>query len=262
MLLALSQLAFAGNPALVTTAKGSVSLVQADAETQPAAPYVLAEGQALRVPEGAVAVVLFEGTAVQVTGPAKLDYSQLSGAKASAGGDSDLLASLVSRGSDVRTAGATRAAGELSLTRPLVQDKVAGLQDIAWSCADCGEQALELYSFMDDEVVWTGTGTGTAAYAGPQLSPGPYSLKVGGSEFAFKVLGPQDPALSQARSLTESVVGGLQPDQALEAEIGIYATAGFLSEALWRVDAALVQHPQDAELQALKSELEARAGLQ
>jgi hypothetical protein len=261
MLLALTQLALAGNPALVTTARGSVTLVHDEATSQPAAPYVLAEGQALQIPEGSVVVVLFEGAAVQVTGPARLDHSQLSGASASSGGDADLLASLVTRGSDTRAAGATRSGEELTLSRPLALDRVGALQELAWTCADCGEQTVEIHSFMDEELVWSGAGTDRLIYGGPALEPGPYTARVGEREFAFKVLPPDDPALTQARQLSEAVAGSLTADQALEAEIGIYATAGLLTEALWRADRALATLPEDAELKALRDELETRAGL-
>lgn len=255
MFFALVANAFAG-PALVTAARGDISVVAGDAESSPAAPYVLDESHALRVPAGATAVVLFEGRAVQITGPALVRIGDLEGAGAVTGQDPNVLAELVRRGSSAKPVGATRAGGT-SLSRPIAGDKVARVQSIAWSCEDCGEQTVTLTSFLDDEVVWTGQGADRVAYDGPALEPGPYALSVGGSEFSFRV---EDP--SQVEAAREAG-GALPGDPILDAMVqsGVLAAGGYWSEALWTLDAAIEEHGPEADLVSLRQSFEARAGL-
>lgn len=243
----------AASPALVTAARGSVSLV-AETETQPAAPYVLDDAHALRVPDGAVAVVLFEGRAIQVTGPALVKTAELAGAGQATGQDPSVLAGLIERGTSTKQAGATRAGGT-QLTRPIAGAKVADVPGFSWSCDGCGEQQVELTSFLDDEVVWTGAGTSSVTYNGPSLQPGPYALKVGSHEFSFRVA---DEGQVEAMAL---VVGIDDPVLYAQAIAGLFAQSGFYSEALWTLDAARVEHDSD-ELEALTRELEKRAGLE
>ncbi|MCP4920060.1 MAG: hypothetical protein GY913_24425 [Proteobacteria bacterium] len=246
----------AASPALVTAARGAVSLV-AETETQPAAPYVLDDAHALRVPDGAVAVVLFEGRAIQVTGPALVKTAELVGAGQATGQEPSVLAGLIERGTSTKQAGATRAGGT-TLSRPLQGAKVATVPTFSWSCGDCGEVAIELASFLDDEVVWISAGTNTVAYDGPALEPGPYAVKVGGQEFSFRVTD------SSAQDQVAAIVAGAgisDPVLAAEVGAGLYAQAGLLSEALWTLDAARAEHDSD-ELEALTRELEKRAGLE
>ena len=252
MLLALLTQASASS-ALVTAARGAVSLV-AEQETQPPAPYVLDEAHALRVPEGAVAVVLYEGRAIQVTGPALVKTAELSGAGQANGQDPDVLGQLLERGTSTKQAGATRAGGT-TLTRPLAGAKVAGVPGFSWDCDGCGEQQVELTSFLDDSVVWTGSGTDSVTYAGPDLEPGPYAVKIGSHEFSFRVA---DEGQAEVMSL---VVGIDDPVLHAQAVAGLFAQSGFYSEALWTLDAARAEHDSD-ELEALTRELEKRAGLE
>lgn len=245
----------AASSALVTAARGAVSLV-ADTETQPAAPYVLDASHALRVPDGAVAVVLFEGRAIQVTGPALVKTAELSGAGQATGQDPSVLADLMERGVSTKSAGATRAGGT-TLTRPLAGAKVAQVPTLAWDCAGCGEQAVTLTSFLDDQVVWTGTGTDGLAYDGPALEPGPYAVKVGAHEFSFRVTSGDEQAQVQAIVAGSGIT---DPVLAAQVEAGLYAQSGFYSEALWALDAAQATSPSP-ELSALQRELEQRAGL-
>ena len=246
----------AAGPALVTAARGDIAVVAGDAESQPAAPYVLDAAHALRVPAGATAVVLFEGRAVQITGPALVRVGDLEGAGAVTGQDPNVLADLVTRGASTKPVGATRAGGT-ALARPVAGDKVARVQSIAWTCDGCGEQEVRLSSFLDDEVVWTGAGTDAVAYDGPALEPGPYALSIGGSEFSFRV---EDPAQIEA---ARAAGGELPGDPILDAmvEAGVLAAGGYWSEALWTLDAAIAQHGDEADLVSLRESFEARAGL-
>ena len=243
-------------PALVTAARGDIAVVAGDAESKPAAPYVLDAEHALRVPAGATAVVLFEGRAVQITGPALVRIGDLEGAGAVTGQDPSVLADLVTRGSSAKPVGATRSGGT-SLARPVAGDKVAQVQSIAWTCQDCGEQEVTLSSFLDDEVVWTAKGADRVAYDGPALEPGPYALSIGGSEFSFRV---EDPASVEA---ARKAGGELPGDPILDAmvESGVLAAGGYWSEALWTLDAAIEEHGDEADLVSLRRSFEARAGL-
>lgn len=246
----------AASPALVSAARGDVAVVAGDQESSLAAPYVLDEAHALRVPAGATAVVLFEGRAVQITGPALVKVGDLEGAGAVTGQDPSVLADLVTRGASAKPAGATRAGGT-SLSRPVAGDKVARVQSIAWTCDDCGEQEVSLSSFMDDEPLWSAKGTSSVDYDGPALDPGPYALSIGGTEFSFRVEDPSDVDSAKAIAAGSGVE---DPVLAAMVEAGVLAQSGHWSEALWTLDTALSVHGGD-ELEALRREVEARAGL-
>lgn len=253
-------------PAMVTTAKGDVKLAGADQALQ--APFVLNDGQSLELSDGALVVLLYQGAATQVTGPTTLSHAQLEQAAASSGGDASVLNELLARGTSTARAGATRAAGELQLQRPVPGGAVLNAQTIAWTCGDCGEQSVQVYSFRDDEVVWTGAGTDQVAFGGEPLSPGPYSVTVGATEFSFTVAKKDlREQVAQSMPLVDSSVAQLKEQGVSDAAVllsvpaSVYLQAGLGTEALYLVDAALAESPQDPGLLELKKTLEQRAGL-
>lgn len=246
-------------PAMITASKGAVSLEGSDA---PPAPFLLNEGQALKIAEGATVVVLYEGAATQIKGPATLSVGDLTGAKAADGDELALLGDLMTRTTSVGSVGATRAVGGLSLERPLAGSVVVQPSEIRWSCTACGEQQVEIISFLDDEVVWTGKGTGHVAYDGPALQPGPYAVTVGGNEFAFKVAKTAD--VKQVETAIEAARGaveGLELAAATSVISAVYLQANMPNEALRIVDEAVASEPDNEDLKALQGSLEKRLGL-
>ena len=247
-------------PAMVTASNGGVTL---EGEDAPPAPYILNEGSALKLESGASIVVLYEGAATQVKGPATVRVGDLAGATVSDGDDAlAALGDLMERTTSVASVGATRATGELTLTRPLSGSTVIQPAVIDWSCSDCGTQTVEIISFLDDEVVWTGSGEHHLVYDGPELSPGPYAVKVGAYEFSFKVAkSPEVATVEAAVGAAKAAVSNLDVASATSVISAVYLQADMPAEALRTVDEAIAANPDNAELKVQQHALEKRLGL-
>lgn len=260
MFLAIVATSLAAQPAMMTTAKGSVEM----AGEAVAAPLVLGEGQSLVLGEGASVVLLYGGAATQVQGPATVSLASLQAASASTGEEVAVLDSVLAREAHTQRTGATRAAGETQLTRPIAGDKILAMHTLSWSCATpCAEEQVSLYSFNEDSVVWTGRGAGSATYTGPELAPGPYTLNIGGTEFGVKVASKTErETLGAAVSAATSATGADTLSAADQAalETGLLLHAGYRSDALWSLDARLAKQA-DPEVQAARAALETQAGL-
>lgn len=257
--------AMAGDSALVTLASGEVKLGSAAA---PSAPFVLDDGQALTLAEGASVVVLHQGTATRLRGPRAVALSDLAapsvGSKASSRG---ALTAVLSRDVSFAKAGASRG-GDLTLIRPIPGGEIVAPKHFSWECGGCDPQTVTLTPLMGDDPVWTGTGTTSATYDGPALAPGPYLLRVGPREFALTVVDQArkraiDDAIAQASAVTADLEAQGVSDAAALASIPatVYLRAGVPSEALWTLDAAVSASPDDAALQALHRSYEERLGL-
>ncbi len=260
-------LAHAAAPAVITTARGSVKLVAGGQPTElPSTPFVLEAGQSLQVADGAMVVILYQGSAKKIIGPESVDLSQLGG-DAEAGGEGvGALNNLFTRQISMKRAGASRAAGDIQLVRPVAGSKLFSPRAIRWSCTDCEEIELSLYDFQADEVVWTGKGKGEAAYDGPALHPGAYYLTVAGRDHLVTVPPMEERAeVDLAISVVEEAGGsidGATPAELVALPASVYLQAGMVTEALYAIDAALETHPNDPDLQELRTEYETWAGLQ
>jgi len=127
---------------------------------------------------------------------------------------------------------------------------------------------VQVYAFLEDKVAWTGSGQGSLDYAGPQLAPGPYLVRIGSREFSFTVAdSDQQERVKQARAAADEARERLEQqgvdDVAALVSIpaGVYLRSGLPSEALWLVDAALAEHPDSDPLKALRADYERQAGL-
>lgn len=260
MLLAIVATSLAAQPAMMTTAKGSVQL---DGQSV-AAPLVLGEGQSLVLADGASVVLLYGGAATQVKGPATVSLESLQAASASTGEQVAVLDTVLARDAHTQRTGATRAAGELQLQRPIAGDQILAMHTLSWSCEGaCAEESVSIYSFREDSVVWTGSGAGSVAYSGEPLAPGPYTLTLAGQEFGFKVASKDEQsALNGAVGALAGVPGGAELSTADQAalETGLLLHAGYRSDALWSLDARLATET-DPDLQAARAALETQAGL-
>ena len=255
----------ADDMALVTFAEGEVKV---DGGAAPPAPFVLDGTAKLTLPEGASVVVLHEGTATRLRGPRTVGLGDLeapsTGATAATRG---ALQAVMTRDVSFAKAGASRG-GELTLVRPIPGSTVVAPQGFTWRCAGCGEQPVEVYAFLDDAVVWTAKGSDTLRYGGPPLAPGPYLLRVGTREFSFTVADQaHQERVKQARTAADEAMAGLRSQGVDDVAVlisvpaGVYLRSGMPSEALWLVDDALVKHPEDAELKALRIGYERQAGI-
>lgn len=256
--------ALAGAPALVTLAQGAVTLPDG---TTPSAPFVLAEGQALTLADGATVVVLHEGTATRLRGPAEISTADLNAPAAGGGKARGALDAVLTRHVSFAKAGASRG-DAIHLVRPVPGGTVVAPHRIAWRCDACGNQPVEVFDFMGDKTVWTGTGDGSVAYGGPTLGPGAYLVKVGTHEFSFTVAPTEEQErVKLARDAADAAVKGLEGQGVRDATAlvsipaGVYLQAGLASEALWLVDEALDAHPGDAALVDLKTTYERHAGV-
>jgi hypothetical protein len=259
----------AAAPALVTWTAGEVQLALPARPTTPApsAPFVLPEGGKLILSDGAAAVVLHEGTATRVRGPAVTTQSTL--AAPTTGGDPgrSALAAVLERDVSFAKTGASRG-DTVHLMRPIPGGAVLRMQAISWHCGECGAQEVQVYDFLRDQVVWTGRGSGTVAYVGPALAPGPYLIRVGGLESSVTVL-PTDEANKVDLAVRAATVAadGLraegESDPAVWTSVtaSVYMHAGLPSEALWAVDRALLASPSNEGLRDLRALYERHAGL-
>jgi len=267
--LLLPALAQAAAPAVITTARGSVKLVaEGHAAALPSTPFVLEAGQTLEVGEGAMVVILFQGTAKKVMGPDSVDLSELGGDAAASAEGVTALNSLFTRQISTKRAGASRAAGEARLLRPVPGDKLLAPTTIQWSCSECEEIEVELYDFQADEVVWKAKAKGAVTYDGPALHPGAYYLNLAGHDNLITIPPLEERTeVDLAISAVDEAAKMLEQDGGAPADVvalsaSVYLQAGMISEALYLIDGALTKHPDDADLAQLKTEYETWAGLQ
>jgi len=238
-------------------------------ETQkaPPPPFLLEEGQSLTLGEGALVVVLFEGNATQVDGPASVDHTSLQPPQRVTRAGVDVLDELLARRVSTAATGASRGVGDIHLVRPVPGSTVLAPATIAWRCEGCGSQEVEIHDLLEGRSLWTGTGTGAVQYEGPALGPGAYSVVLGGRDYAFTVVEPEqrtkaERAVEAAREAAKALVaGGADPAAQVSVVASVFLQAGLPSEALYAIDQALEAHPGDAALLQLRETFEARAGL-
>jgi len=260
--------ALAASPAMVTTARGPVTLVTGQETRQaPPPPFLLEEGQSLALGEGALVVVLFEGSATQVEGPASVDHASLQPTQQVTRAGVDVLDELLARRVSTAATGASRGVGDIRLVRPVPGSTVLAPATIAWRCEGCGAQEVEIHDLLEDRSIWSGSGTGAVAYGGPALGPGVYSVVLDGRDHAFTVVEPEqrtkaERAVTAAReAATAMAAGGADPAAEVSVVASVFLQAGLPSEALYAIDQALEAHPDDASLLQLRETFESRAGL-
>ncbi len=251
-------------PMVVTTARGSVTLEIDGQETPlPSPPFLVAPGQVLSLREGAMVVVLFQGSATKVLGPRRWRPEDISAGVDGAASDAvGALNDLLTRRVDTSRAGASRAG--LRLERPVARTVLLRPRTIRWSCDDCGEQQVQLYDVRADRVVWSATGASQVTYDGPDLEPGAYYLQIGGDPYTINVAPAEErQRVTRALEAARAAAAGLEDDPAAAVSLSatVYLQAGMPSEALYLVDAALAEHPDDPALEGLRADYETRAGL-
>jgi hypothetical protein len=261
LLLALSLETHASaGPALVTTARGDVQLVTPQsAAAAPAPPFLLADGQSLKLGSGAVVVVLYEGTATQRTGPGSVDPRLLGTSAPVAGTPASALDDLLLRRASMGHVGAHR---DARLERPLAMSSVARLQSVQWT--ECDGCTLHIMDPADGSIVWS-TEVSPAMYTGPALRPGAWDLELGGAPYTFVVLGEAErQTLEAARAGADLAVDalGLQgvTDPSVLAAIpaAMYLEVSLPTEALYVLDAAIAAHPGNGDLLRVRAEFEDR----
>ncbi len=262
-------LAAAAAPAMVTTTRGQVDIVRDEgSHTAPPPPFLLEEGDRLTLADGALVVVLFEGAATQLLGPREVAQGDFKTREATARHSAAALDSLLVRSVVSSRAGASRGAGDgVHLVRPVPGSKVLEIPYVSFRCGDCGDENVVLYDFRNDAEVWTAAGTGPIPYSGPELDPGAYLLGLGDRDHAITVVGPEERAevealLTAVRAAEQDLVGD-GADQAASTSLvaSVYLQAGYPSEALYVIDAALALSPDDAALRELRDTFELRAGI-
>jgi hypothetical protein len=263
----LPALAQAAAPAVITTARGSVKLVAGGQPAElPSTPFVLEAGQSLQVAAGAMVVILYQGSATKIMGPETVDLSKLGGDSAASSEGVGALNSLFTRQISTKRAGASRAQGDVQLLRPVPSSKLLAPTAIRWTCNDCEEIEVSLYDFQADEVLWTAKGKGSATYDGPVLHPGAYYLTIAGRDHLVTVPPLEERTeIDLAISVVEEAalsLDGAAPAEVVSLPASVFLQAGMVTEALYRIDAALEAHPDDPELQELRIEYETWAGLQ
>ncbi len=258
------------SPALVTTTRGSVELVrQGESVPAPTPPFILEDGASLNLGDEALVVVLFEGSATQLHGPREVGQDDLKTREAAPATRTSTLDSLLTARTQLSRAGASRAGGsQMHLTRPVPGAQVVAIPYIAWRCDVCPPTQVSVYDLRNDVDVWTGEGTSQITYDGPALTPGAYLLALGDRDHAFTVVATEDSqrltSLVEAASQASDELVGVGADIAARTSIiaAVYLQSGFPSEALYTIDKAVIQHPQDQALQSLRASFELRAGLQ
>lgn len=260
----LPSIALASTPAMVTATTGEVKLVgNGQTEASPDAPFLLKDDQKLEIAEGAAAVLLFEGGATRVTGPATTTVASLSGGSAvkGAGSGASTLDGLLSVKSSMARAGAHR--GGINLVRPVPGGDVLKVKEIRWAC-DCGEQTVDIVDFIEGETVWTGKGTGSVVYDGPELSADSYQIAVGDEHFTvYRANGDKRKQFIAAQQTASTPMDAMVASGDLAGGVslltGLYSHLGLDSEALYLVDGMIAKHPDDGGLVALRSSIEKRA---
>ncbi|MBW2254695.1 MAG: hypothetical protein JRI25_08880 [Deltaproteobacteria bacterium] len=260
--------AAAASPAMVTTARGPVQLVTADeAHEAPPPPFLLEEGQSLTLGEGALVVVLFEGSATQVAGPTSVNHTSLKPPQQTTRAGVDVLDELLARRVSTAATGASRGVGDIRLVRPVPGSTVIAPVSIAWRCDGCSAQEVQIHDLLEGRTVWSGTGTDAVQYAGPALGPGAYAVVLDGRDYAFTVVEPEErvraeQAVGAAREAAkEMVAGGADIAAHTSVVASVFLQAGLPTEALYAIDLAVEAHPDDASLAELRATFEARAGL-
>jgi hypothetical protein len=257
-------------PALVTSTSGKVEVVTGDkAEAAPAAPFAVQETQSLRLAAGASALVLNQGSAQQLTGPTEVKISSMGSAGEAKGNEQSSLASLLQKDTYTARVGATRGGVGTVLLRPAPDSTLVQLRSIQWH-SEGGPMTVEIHEMMTlFESVWSGTGTGRVVYDGGPLEPGEYAVHLDGKYLPFVVASAKEKAASaaalaevstHATALEKSGVSDRAALLSLPA--AIYMQARMPTEALYLVDAALEQKPQDPGLLKLRTDLEKKAGVQ
>jgi hypothetical protein len=262
--LLLASTSASASPAMVTTTQGEVSVVSAGhAASAPPAPFLLAEGAELKLADGAQVVVLYDGTAKRLTGPATVSRASMTGGKAhsGAGRATSMLDDLLSVQHSQASAGAHR--GGVALVRPLPGGDVLGLSTIRWRCDGCGEQVVEVVDFLEGHTVWTARGVGEVTYTGPALTGDSYQIAVGSERFTVYLADAGKRAnLAKATQAATAPMEALraQGDGVGEASVlsGLYAHIGLESDALWLLDSLAAKHPTEAGYAALAASLERR----
>ncbi len=255
----------APSPALVTTARGAIRVTIGEAAHEaPAPPFLLEPGQLLELAEGALVVVLFEGAATQVFGPARVDHAALKQQPTAVKEGVDVLDELLGRHVSTAPAGVTRS-GDVQLVRPVPGSALTAPRALSWRCGGCGEQAVTISDLLTGDEVWRGRGDDEVDYGGPPLSAGAYALTLQGRDFAFTVIGDAQrrtaERAAQAARQAAAELAGADLGARTSVEASVWLHAGLASDALYVVDEALVAHPDDASLIALRRALEQRAGL-
>lgn len=232
MLLALLSFAQAApSPAMVTLVKGPVTLVAGATRTPaPAAPFLLVAGQTLDVGAGGRVVLLQQGGAHTVEGPATVDPSHLP----AQGSVADAVGGLLDWRTSLSSAGASRG-GAVTVTRPVPDAPVLTLTEVRWSCAACGPQNVILTNLYADSAGWTGRGEGRVAYDGPPLGPGTYVVTVGTRELAVRVVAPDGADAALAAAHPDRIA---DPQDRAAVIAGTLLLAGFPTDALRTLEAA------------------------
>jgi len=251
-------------PAMVTTTNGEVSLVEdGKSAAAPATPFLLKDGMELKLGTGAQAVVLYNGTAKRLVGPTTASTLTVEGGKAVSGmGKSgSMLDELLAVQHSQAKAGAHR--GGVAMMRPVPGGDVLALQEIRWTCEDCGEQKVEVVDFLEGTTVWSGAGTGSVVYDGPTLKGVSYQIAVGDERFTIYIAG------DEKREKLDKVKAAMkQPIEMLEASndvVGsysvfteIYTHIGLETDALYMVDERLATEPGNEGYVAIRDQLEQR----
>lgn len=243
-------------PALVTSLRGSAVLAEGTArQPAPAAPFLVAPGQAIDLVDGAEAVLLVRGVAFQVRGPKRVDprtlHSPMAGAAEGA------LARLLER--KVDTARASRGPG--GLLRPVPGAPLVSLGEIRWACAPCADTRVTLTPVLVGAPTWTGHGAGRVRYDGPAPWPGDYLLGIGGASYSFSIVEGQARVDLAAAMAVEIPAEVHDPAALASIPAAVWFTAGLPTEALYVIDRAVDAAPGDAALLDLLAAYEARAGV-
>ncbi|MFZ5482346.1 MAG: hypothetical protein ACOZNI_36630 [Myxococcota bacterium] len=236
-------------PAMVTTVRGNVTLVEAGArKPAPTPPFLLPAGASLDVAAGGHVVLLRQGGAFTIDGPKTVDAEALRPATATADAVGDLLA----RKTSLASAGASRAAG-FQMTRPVPGEKLLTFEEVRWRCDACGPQKVELVDMRTGSAAWTKDGEGSVRYDGERLRPGPWVAKIGGREFSF-VVASDDDRMAFARSLDAANLETVKdPADTAQLAVGLHLLAGYPTDAL-----VIAERKKDA---ALVAEIEKRYNL-
>jgi hypothetical protein len=223
-------------------------------------PLALSEGQSIEIPEGAQARLLINGRPRTLHGPASVSTQALGEAGGRGSDDAGFLDSLGLRRQVGMVAGATRSGavrpGKPVVVRPLPRSSAVGIGEIRWKCEACGEQKVSVIKMWPRSSLWRGTGSGQVTYSGRELAPGVYGIQLnGGPPSVFDVIdAPRAQRIeSAAKTVNEGVV---EPYQRLSVEVALWWLSDVKSEALRRLDAAILAHPDDPRFKALRAQYE------
>lgn len=235
-------------PAMVTLARGPVAIVDGGKSSPaPAAPFLLAAGQALDLGEGAHAVFLRQGGAFTVDGPKRIDPGWLEARAAS--GPEDAVGTLLERRTSLASVGASRSGG-LAVVRPVPGAPALALREVRWRCDACAAMAVTVSDAHGGGVVWKGTGDHAVAYGGPALAPGTYVVSVGATEQSVRIV---------ARTEADAAIAAAHPDAIPDAADRAAAIAGALLLAGFPTDALATL--EQAGLTELAAQTERLAGV-